>query len=107
MNIDVIRSASDRMHGYAAQAPNRPISNIREGAYGVTAMYAPFRHEESRTCVRGVVAAIALLVLSAVFDPGPAGAQNATAQTANEGHFNPFAPGPKGRFLAGAGDTYH
>jgi len=70
------------------------------------AMYAPFRHEESRACVRGVVAAIALLVLSGVFDPGPAGAENATAQTANESDFNPFAPCPKCKLLVGAGQTY-
>ena len=68
--------------------------------------YARFRREESWACVRGVVVAIALLVLSGVFDPSPARAENVTAQTANENDFNPFAPCPKCKLLVGAGQTY-
>jgi hypothetical protein len=69
-------------------------------------VYAPFRREGSWASVRGVVAALALLVLSAVFDPAPASAQNAKAQTADENDFNPFAPCPKCKLLVGAGATY-
>ena len=70
-------------------------------------LYARFRREESRArIVRGVVAAIASLVLSGVVDPGPARAENATAQTDNENGFNPFAPCPKCQLLIGAGATY-
>ena len=61
----------------------------------------PFRRRESWPCVRGVVAALALLMLSAVFDPAPARAQNVTAQTANEKNFNPFEPCPKCQLLVG------
>jgi Lipid A 3-O-deacylase (PagL) len=68
--------------------------------------YAPFRREEFWACVRGVVVAIALLVLSGMFDPGPARAENVTAQTANENDFNPFTPCPKCRLLIGAGASY-
>jgi hypothetical protein len=50
--------------------------------------------------------AIALLLLSGVFDPSPARAENVTAQTANENDFNPFAPCPKCKLLVGAGATY-
>jgi len=45
-------------------------------------------------------------MLSAVFDPAPARAQNVTAQTANEKDFNPFEPCPKCQLLVGAGATY-
>jgi hypothetical protein len=81
-------------------------------------VYAAFRREESRACVRGVVAA--LLVLSGAFDSSPtraedetgqpadetAQAANQTAQTANGSGFNPFAPCPKCQLLIGAGQTY-
>jgi hypothetical protein len=69
-------------------------------------VYAPIGRDESRACVRGVVMAIALLALSGVFDPSPARAENAAAQTANESDFNPFAPCPKCRLLVGVGATY-
>src|SRR5580704_14130786 len=67
---------------------------------------SPFRREESWPCVRGVVVAITALVLSGMFNPRPARAENATAQTANESDFNPFAPCPKCRLLIGAGASY-
>jgi hypothetical protein len=76
-------------------------------------VYTAFRREESGACVRGVV--VALLVLSAVFDPNPVRAEDVTgqaadqtAQTANESgfNFNPFAPCPKCKLLIGAGQTY-
>jgi len=69
-------------------------------------VYAAFRREESWACVRVVLVGLALLVLSGVFDPGPARAENAEAQTVNENGFNPFAPCPKCNLLIGAGATY-
>jgi hypothetical protein len=69
-------------------------------------VYAPFRRDASWARFRGVVVAIDLLVLCTVFDPGPARADSATAQTANENDFNPFALCPKCKLLIGAGETY-
>ena len=69
-------------------------------------VYAAFLREASWVCIRGVIIVIALLILSAVFDPRPARAENVTTQTASESDFNPFVPCPKCKLLIGAGQTY-
>jgi hypothetical protein len=69
-------------------------------------VFAPLRPEESWACVRGVVVAMALMVLSGVFGPRPARAENEPTQAANENGFNPFAWCPKCKLLVGAGQTY-